>query len=211
MIRHDAGTTNATLLNRLCDWRDHEAWADFVARYDPVIRFHCRRYGFDAETTDELCQQVWIELARRMLSFRYDPGGTFRGWLRLLCHSRAIDLKRKRKAEPLVSLDHQAEASWQVMADDHDESAESERPLLLQLAAEVQDAVRRRIGDRTWRVFWSIAVEGKSVREMADLTGMTYFATFAAQKRVSRMLREEGQRLLSDWGARDAEVGPSGT
>ena len=27
MIRYDAGTTNPTLLNRLGDWRDHEAWA----------------------------------------------------------------------------------------------------------------------------------------------------------------------------------------
>ena len=30
MIRYDAGTTNPTLLNRLGDWRDHEAWVDFV-------------------------------------------------------------------------------------------------------------------------------------------------------------------------------------
>ena len=207
MIRHDAGTTNPTLLNRLCDWRDHEAWADFVARYDPVIRFSCRRYGFDAETTDELCQRVWIDLARRMLSFRYDPGGTFRGWLRLLCHSRAIDLKRKRKAAPPISLDPQDEIPWQDV--DDDERAESDRPLLLQLAAEVQDAVRRRIGDRTWQVFWSIAVEGKSVRETADATGLTYFATFAARKRVGRMLREEGQRLLNDWRLRETEFGLS--
>ncbi len=28
MVRYDAGTTNPTLLNRLCDWRDHEAWVD---------------------------------------------------------------------------------------------------------------------------------------------------------------------------------------
>jgi len=25
MVRYDAGTTNPTLLNRLGDWRDHEA------------------------------------------------------------------------------------------------------------------------------------------------------------------------------------------
>lgn len=211
MIRHDAGTTNPTLLNRLCDWRDHEAWADFVTRYDPVIRFSCRRYGFDAETTDDLCQRVWIDLARRMLAFRYDPKGTFRGWLRLLCHSRAIDLKRKQKADPLISLDDQNETSWQGVDDDDDESAESDRPLLLQLAGEVQDAVRRRIGDRTWQVFWSIAVEGKSVRETADVTGMTYFATFAAQKRVGRMLRDEGRRLLNEWRLRETELGLSGT
>ena len=99
MIRYDAGTTNPTLLNRLGDWRDHEAWVDFVTRYDPVIRSSSRRYRLDAETTEELCQRVWIDLARRMRSFRYDPGKTFRGWLRRLCQSRAIDLLRKKKAD----------------------------------------------------------------------------------------------------------------
>jgi hypothetical protein len=30
MIRHDAGKNNPTLLNRLCDWRDLEAWVDLA-------------------------------------------------------------------------------------------------------------------------------------------------------------------------------------
>ena len=58
MVRYDAGTTNPALLNRLGDWRDHQAWFDFVTRYDPVIRFSCRRYRLDAESTEELCQRV---------------------------------------------------------------------------------------------------------------------------------------------------------
>ena len=108
MVRYDAGTTNPTLLNRLGDWRDHEAWVDFVTRYDPVIRsIFCRRYRLDAESTEELCQRVWIDLARRMRTFHYDPGKTFRGWLRRLCESRAIDLLRKKKADAVESLDDQ--------------------------------------------------------------------------------------------------------
>ena len=65
MIRGDAGTTDPTLLNRLGDWRDHEAWVDFVTRYDPVIRSASSRYRLDAETTEELCQRVWIGSGRR--------------------------------------------------------------------------------------------------------------------------------------------------
>src|SRR4051794_37707064 len=61
MIRYVAGTTNPTLLNRLGDWRDHEAWVDFVTRYDPVVRSVSRRYRLDADTTEELCQRVWID------------------------------------------------------------------------------------------------------------------------------------------------------
>src|SRR4051812_33895214 len=105
MVAYDAGTTNPTLLNRLGDWRDREAWVDFVTRYDPVIRRSCRRYRLAAESTEQLCQRVWIDLARRMRTFRYDPGKAFRGWLGRLCRSRAIDLLRKKKAGSALPLE----------------------------------------------------------------------------------------------------------
>ena len=203
MIHYDGGTTSPTLLNRLGNWRDHEAWVDFVTRYDPVIRSASRRFRLDPETTEELCQRVWIDLARRMRTFRYDPGKTFRGWLRRLCRSRAIDLLRKKAADAVLSLDDQPAATlWQAAVveseGDDDASSSSERPLLLRQAEDVQDAVRRRVDERTWRVFWNIAVEGQSVRESSDASGLSYYAAFAAQKRVGRMLREEGQRLLAE-------------
>ena len=109
MVLFDADTTNPTLLNRLSDWRDHEAWVDFVTRYDPLIRFSSRRYRLDAESTEELCQRV-----------------------------------------------------------------------------------------RTWRVFWNIAILGQSVREASTAAGITYYAAFAAEKRVGQVLREDGRRFLAE-------------
>jgi RNA polymerase sigma factor (sigma-70 family) len=213
MIRYDAGTTNPTLLNRLCDWRDHDAWVDFVTRYDPVIRLACRRYRLGADNIDELSQRVWIDLARRMRTFRYDPGKTFRGWLRRLCRSRAIDLLRKKDADAALSLESQpVESLWQESSGDleGEEDVAAERPRLLELADEVQDAVRRRVDGRTWQIFWSVAVLGQSVREASEAAGISYYAAFAAQKRVRRMLREEGQRLLTERWVPDPEVGPAG-
>jgi RNA polymerase sigma factor (sigma-70 family) len=213
MVRYDAGTTNPTLLNRLGDWRDHEAWVDFVTRYDPVIRSTSSRYRLDAESTEELCQRVWIDLARRMPSFRYDPGRTFRGWLRRLCQSRAIDLLRKKRANAVEWLEDQPSASLLQDASagiEVDETAPSERPLLLRQAEEVQDAVRRRVGERTWQVFWNIAVEGQSVRDTSAAAGISYYAAFAARKRVGRMLREEGQRLLAKPRVVEPEVRRTG-
>jgi RNA polymerase sigma factor (sigma-70 family) len=203
MVRNDAGTTNPTLLQRLGDWRDHEAWIDFVTRYDQVIRLSSRRYRFDAESTEELCQRVWIDLARRMRTYRYDPGKTFRGWLRRLCQSRAIDLLRKQKSSRVESLeDHPAELLLEDASAgiEVEESAALERPVLLRQAEDVQDGVRRRVDERTWQVFWNIAIEGQSVREASEAAGISYYAAFAAQKRVGRMLREEGQRLMVEGG-----------
>jgi RNA polymerase sigma-70 factor (ECF subfamily) len=200
MIHHDAGTTNPTLLNRLCDWQDREAWIDFVARYDPFIRWFADRYRLDAESTEELCQHIWIELSRRMKSFTYDPGKTFRGWLGRLCQSRAIDLLRKKKACEQLSLEDHPE---RLLYEDHhtaqatDPTQDLGRPRLLRQAQEIQDAIRRRVDERTWRIFWSIAIEGQTIREVADAEHITYYAAFAALKRTGRMLRDQGQRLMS--------------
>ncbi len=209
MNRHDAGTTNPVLLERLGDWSDHEAWIDFVRRYEPVIRASCRRYRLGEEGADELCQRVWIDLARRMRTFRYDPGRTFRGWLLRLCQSRAIDVIREARADATASLEDWLAASPGLEAADDDgpdDGGATERPRLLRLAEGVQDGVRRRVEERTWRVFWDVAVEGRSVGEAAEAAGMSYFAAFAAQRRVGQMLREAGRRLMAD-GPRADEAG----
>ncbi len=199
MRRQDGETTDAALLDRLGDWADRCAWDEFVRRYDAAIRRHCRAYRFDAETTEELCQRIWVELAGRMRTYRYDPGRRFRGWLRMLCRSRAVDLWRQRRSEPLCRLDDVAPEGLAAPIDlDFDEGSGAGRPALLRQAEEVQEAVRRRVDDRTWRAFWSIAVEGSSIRETAESAGLSYAAAFAAQKRVRRMLREEAQRPAAD-------------
>jgi RNA polymerase sigma-70 factor (ECF subfamily) len=201
MVGYDAGTTNPTLLNRLGDWLDREAWVEFVTRYDPVIRSSCRRYRLEAESTEEVCQRVWIDLARRLPTYRYDPGKTFRGWLRRLCQSRAIDVLRMKNANAIASLDETVAGSLSEdasIAIDIEERAAPERAVLLRQAEEVQETVRRRVSERTWQVFWSIAVEGRSVRETAQAACISYYAAFAAQKRVGLMLREEGQRLQAE-------------
>src|SRR5262249_37116561 len=158
--RHDADTTNPALLIRLGDWRDHEAWVDFIVRYDPVIRSCRRQFRLDAEAIDELCQRVWIDLARRMRPFRDDPRKTFRGWLFRLCRSRAIDMLRQQKADAVASLDEdRAETRRPDLAEDGDSNREPEHSRLLRRAQDVQDAVRRRVDERTWRIFWDIAIE----------------------------------------------------
>ena len=144
-----------------------------------------------------------------MRTFRYDPGKRFRGWLRRLCQSRAIDLLRKKHADAVLSLDDEPVESLlqEDPADiEAEEDAGSERPLLLHLADEVQNGVRRRVDERTWQVFWNVAVLGQSVREVSEAACVSYYAAFAAQKRVRQMLREEGQRLLAERWVNDPEV-----
>jgi RNA polymerase sigma factor (sigma-70 family) len=204
----DGGTTSPALLERLGDWSDEAAWGEFVERYRPLIETWCRRMQLDGDTTDELCQRIWIELAHRMSSFQYDPSRKFRGWLRRLCHSRAVDLIRERQRQHVRALDHDLAGTWRGFFDSADAS-DNENPAcdsaLLRWGEEVHDAVRSRVAPLTWSAFWSIAVDGASVRETAVALNMSYAAAFAARKRVAARLRAEGKRLLAE---REA-TGPS--
>ncbi|MDG3008024.1 sigma-70 family RNA polymerase sigma factor [Paludisphaera mucosa] len=207
MPPHEGETTDGDLLERLGDWADHEAWAECVRRYDRAIRRHVRSYRFGPAATEDLCQRIWIELARRMRGYRYDPGRRFRSWLGRLCRSRAVDHWRRRRAEEARAGASPPEGFDRVAIEEEPEGdASPGLPALLREAARVQEAVRRRVDARTWDVFWSIAVEDVPVREAAEAAGLSYAAAFAAQKRVRRMLREEAAGLESatraDAGAR---------
>jgi RNA polymerase sigma-70 factor (ECF subfamily) len=204
MISKDGSTTSPSLLKRVADWADHPAWCDFRNSYDPLIRRWCAGYGLDASALEDLCQEIWIKLAHRMRTYQYDPGKTFRGWLRKFCHSRAVDQFRKRRSEPIRFLaDQPADALALLLAVDpigseEDEQLQSRRSLLLRQAEQVQQAVEQGIEPRTWQAFWRFAVDGCSIRETADDLGMSYAAVFAAHKRVARMLRAEGRRRLAE-------------
>ena len=79
MDRVNSRSTSPTLLGPVSNWQDHLAWVDFRDRYHPLIQHWCRRYGLDDDSVSEVGQRIWIELAERMKTFRYDPNRTFRG------------------------------------------------------------------------------------------------------------------------------------
>jgi RNA polymerase sigma factor (sigma-70 family) len=203
MKRKDGSTTRPSLLRRVADWADHRAWCDFCTTYDPLIHSWCRGYGLDGSALEDLCQEIRIKLVDRMRTYQYDAGRTFRGWLRKFCHSRAVDLLRRRRTEFVRFLaDQPADALELLLAFDPtgsegDEEPESRCSLLLRQAEQVQRAVEQCVEPRTWQAFWRIAVDGYSIRETADDIGMSYAAVFAAHKRVGRTLRAEGRRRLA--------------
>lgn len=145
-----AMSTDPELLKRVAALWDNPAWVEFFDRYAGFVRERCSVYGLDAASVDDLCQRVWLELARRMPSYQYDPGGSFRGWLRKLCHHRAIDLIRERREASFDAIDgfdaidirHLAEST--ADAGDSDEVAPG-RLLLLRQARAAQEEVRRKV------------------------------------------------------------------
>src|ERR1700730_2177248 len=77
-----AQPTRLSLLIRLRDLQDHEAWAQFVGVYAPLIYGYVRKRGLQDADAADLTQACLRQVAAHVGSLEYDPRrGSFRGWL----------------------------------------------------------------------------------------------------------------------------------
>src|SRR5439155_20638678 len=74
--------TRASLLVRLRDPRDEQAWAQFVDLYAPLIYGYARKQGLQDADAADLSQEVFRAIAGAVGRLEYDPArGSFRNWL----------------------------------------------------------------------------------------------------------------------------------
>src|SRR5689334_15590613 len=91
-------TTRASLLVRLRDPGDGDAWRQFVQVYGPVVYGFARRRGLQDADAADLMQEVLRGLMTSARRLDYDPKrGSFRGWLFTVTRNRLIDLRAKQQ------------------------------------------------------------------------------------------------------------------
>src|SRR5690349_20237439 len=96
----DAPTTRPSLLVRLRDARDTEAWQQLVAIYGPIIYRFGRRHRLQDADSADLTQEVLRGISASVGRFDYDPRrGTFRGWLFTLAQRKLYDLLARRRRQ----------------------------------------------------------------------------------------------------------------
>jgi RNA polymerase sigma-70 factor (ECF subfamily) len=74
-------STSDSLLERLRQ-PDRDAWARFVELYTPLLQRWTWRLGLQEADAADLVQDVFGILIQKLPGFAYDPGRSFRGWLR---------------------------------------------------------------------------------------------------------------------------------
>ncbi len=111
-------TTHVTLLARLADGVDPDAWADFQRRYGDLIIGFARRYGLQDADREDVAQEVLLALSQSMGDFRYDPArGKFRSFLKTLTMRTIL----RRSLQKLAS-----EVQCNIEAADNDAAADDQ-------------------------------------------------------------------------------------
>jgi RNA polymerase sigma-70 factor (ECF subfamily) len=197
----EAPLTRASLLIRIRDGHDQEAWRQFVQLYAPVVYAFARKRGLQDADAADLMQDVMRSVARSAGRLNYDPSrGTFRGWLYTVARNKVFNfLDRGRHRADKGSGDSGAherleevpEPEWGLAAS-WDEEYERN------LAGLAMRRVRPEVQPATWDAFWRTAVQGQSAKEAGDALGMAPGAVYVARSRVMARLRDEVRRLQEE-------------
>jgi RNA polymerase sigma-70 factor (ECF subfamily) len=72
-------TTSSTLLIRLRQPHQPEAWRRFVHLYAPLLLVWARRQGLREADAEDLVQEVLVKLVRELPAYQRTEGQSFRG------------------------------------------------------------------------------------------------------------------------------------
>jgi RNA polymerase sigma-70 factor (ECF subfamily) len=184
--------TPSSLLERLRQPFDPEAWAQFVALYAPVIFSWGRRAGLQEADAADLVQEVLVTLLQVLPTFTYDRHKSFRRWLRTV----TLNKWRKNRKHPANRMVHgrSGEPEPVAVADDLEAFWETEyQQHLVQQALRI---MRTDFQEATWKACWEVVVARRPAGEVAAELGLTVGAVYAAKFRVINRLRRELEGLL---------------
>src|SRR5437588_246741 len=195
----DSPKTRVSLLLRLRDAQDNEAWAEFVDLYAPLVYRMARRHGLQDADAADLTQDVLGALHTALPRFCYDANrGTFRGWLFTVARNFLRRSAQARRRHPPASgaPDLQALLEQQPAPPEEVERWEQEyQQRLFEYAAQ---RVRGHFRPATWEAFWRTSVENQTAREVAAALGVSVGAVYIARTRVLARIREEIRLLESE-------------
>src|SRR2546428_3898577 len=93
--------TSASLLQRLRDQPDSDAWRRLVYVYTPLLAQWVGRYGLQSSDMDDLIQDVLTVVVRELPQFQHNQRtGAFRRWLRTILVNRLRGFWRARPSRP---------------------------------------------------------------------------------------------------------------
>jgi RNA polymerase sigma-70 factor (ECF subfamily) len=182
-------TTSCTLLDRLRNRHDSQAWQLWLTIYEPWLRDWLGQPRLQPADVDDLLQNILVVVSQKLPAFIHNgQPGAFRAWLRriLVNEMRHFFRGRQRHETPPAP-------DWLDLLEDNTSELsrqwdlEHDRQLVRRLLAVVQSDFQ----PQTWEVFRLLVLEDRPAAEVAQRCRMELNAVYVAKSRVLARLREE--------------------
>lgn len=186
-------TTSESLLLRLRQAEDQQAWDRFVRLYTPLFFYWARKTGLQAQDVNDLVQEILTVVFRKIPDFKYDPDKSFRSWLRTVTLNKYREFCRKKSVSKMA-----ATGSVVNRLPDQNISPSStwdlsyHRSLFVTAMNELESEFR----PKTWSALKKYVLEHRPAAEISAETGVSVWTIYAAKARFLARLREELNGLL---------------
>lgn len=185
--------TTTRLLDGLHDERNQAIWAEFDARYRPIVTAFARHMGVSEADAADVAQETLTRFVQEYREGKYDRDrGRLRSWLIGIARYRILDLQRRKAARreargESAILDQGDE---QLMSEIWDQ--ECRMAVLRRAIGELKK--RTRMDPKTIRAFELLALERKEPAMVASELGMKTEEVYVAKHRALDKL----QKIVSE-------------
>lgn len=190
--------TRQSLLSRLRDWQDHDGWREFFDTYWRLIYRVARQAGLNDATAQDVVQNTFIYLARRMPRFRYNPArGSFKAWLRCVTRSRISVLRRRAEAKepPLPELPFEEDDSpvWESIPDPAGDAMDEiwQREWEDNLFKAALRRISPKVRAQQLMIFELAALGEVPLRQVARKLHVSLMQVYLARHRVGKLFKAE--------------------
>lgn len=184
----DTSSTNASLLSRIRDKADANAWREFDDRYRELMLRYCRRCGMAQVDAEDVVQATLTGLSESLTRFTYDPQrGRFRDYLSI-CVRNEISRWAARPQIAARGL-FSREGSRLPSPDKGEHDAVWEEEWVAHHYRRALATIRPQFDARSIEVF-DRSIAGANVKLLAEEFGMSEQAIYKVRKRIRDRLEE---------------------
>ncbi len=167
-----------------CMQGDRRMQEELYRRFSPRMYAVCLRYAGNAEEAEDILQEGFIKVFKKLDSFRGD--GSFEGWVRRIFVNTAIEhFRRKRYLQPVTEKEENTLEGKSLSA--LDGLAEKD---ILALIKQLSPGYRT--------VFNMYVIEGYTHKEIADMMGISEGTSKSQLSRAKVILQDMVRKFLDE-------------
>ncbi len=184
--------TRHSLVIRVRNRDDQEAWQQFSDIYRPVVQRLAVWRGLQEADAEDLTQRELMAIAGAIDRWEPDADrGKFRTWLRKIADNAILNALRRGVPDRSSGKEEMRSMLLQSPAQDGPDSDLLRIEYRREVFQWAVRQIRHEFTDETWTSFWMTAVDGIDVEAAAARLGRSRGSVYASRSRVMKRLRNK--------------------